>query len=312
MADEIDWRGVREAYEAGEEPLRRIRARFGVGVRALRERRIAEGWTPRSAVPADMARVRLAELKRAREGQERANPNTLPRLRTGQKAALTRKKTARLVAALKTGGRRAQKARERLEDAAGMGNEAGVPGTGDAAGTGGEMGAGRAGRAPDNGGGARAPDTGGEVGAPDTGGEARAPDKGRVRRARAAASKPPAATATGARPGRTSAPSAAMRLLALVEGEIDRLEELLSKEGRIVDETDFRMLGEAARMLDRAEALAGRQARKKGAAGKGADGKGADGKGVAAAENDDVEWMRAELERRIESLAGRARPSGSA
>jgi len=322
MADEIDWEGVRRAYEAGEEPLRRIRARFGVGVRALRERRIAEGWTPRSAAPAEMGRFRLAGLRKEREEMEargeaeRANPNTLPRSRRGMKRQLTRKKTARLVAALKTGGRRAQKARRRL------GEETGRPAQDSQA----EGGPAQDWPAPER----MAQDGPAESvqaegrGAEDM--EAAPPDRSRRQRRaggdapeRSAGLKAPERRACPEMPGRPACPKepeahgrtrkaggAAMRLLALAEAEIDRLEKLFSQEGRIVEEKDLRMLGEAARMLDRAETMAAKRRRR------GAGPAGIDEGGAAAAEREDEEWMRSELERRLQGLARRAGPHGRA
>ncbi|MCF1505641.1 hypothetical protein L0F51_17955 [Afifella sp. H1R] len=82
-------------------------------------------------------------------------------------------------------------------------------------------------------------------------------------------------------------PGRVERLLRLVDAELGRLEQRFSGEGE-VDEKDVRLLSEAARMLDRAEALAR----------KGGD--------KAPSETDDQDWLRAELSRRIVSLKKRA------
>ncbi|WP_414831699.1 hypothetical protein [Afifella sp. YEN Y35] len=82
-------------------------------------------------------------------------------------------------------------------------------------------------------------------------------------------------------------PGRVERLLRLVDAELGRLEARFSREGE-VDEKDVRLLSEAARMLDRAEALARKGGEK------------------APSETDDQDWLRAELSRRIVSLKKRA------
>ncbi|MBK1625184.1 hypothetical protein [Afifella marina] len=82
-------------------------------------------------------------------------------------------------------------------------------------------------------------------------------------------------------------PGRVERLLRLVDAELGRLEARFSREGEVA-EKDVRLLSEAARMLDRAEALARKGGEK------------------APSETDDQDWLRAELSRRIVSLKKRA------
>ncbi|MCT8266782.1 hypothetical protein NYQ83_05800 [Afifella sp. JA880] len=101
----------------------------------------------------------------------------------------------------------------------------------------------------------------------------------------AGAGRKPGARARSKMPERP--PGRVERLLRLVDAELGRLEARFSREGE-VDEKDVRLLSEAARMLDRAEALARKGGEK------------------APSETDDQDWLRAELSRRIVSLKKRA------